>query len=87
MLPDWFDLHALRLTVAAGVVVLGVGAVLALAMARQWFVKIVLAVVLIAGAVALVAYDRGPLHRCTQQTTCHFLNDDIAVNGAAAHTR
>jgi hypothetical protein len=84
MLPGWFDFHALRMMVAAGTVLCAGAAVLVLALVRQAILKVTLVVVLLAGAVALVAYDRGPLQHCRQQTTCRFLDSNLAVHGDAA---
>jgi hypothetical protein len=86
VLPQWFDLHALQLTVAGAAVLCGISAVLSLALSRATVLRFGLAAVFLAGAISLVAYSTGPLHRA--QTTCHyrFLQSDLVVNGCAHAT-
>jgi hypothetical protein len=83
VLPDWFDLHVLRLTVAAATVATGLGAVLWLALARQVALRAAGSLVLAAMTIALVFYAQGPLKDCEQTCDCRFLKSDIAVDGCA----
>jgi hypothetical protein len=86
VLPDWFDLHVLRLTVAAATVATGLGAVLWLALARQVALRAAGSLVLAAMTIALVFYAQGPLKDCEQTCDCRFLKSDIAVDGCATVT-
>jgi hypothetical protein len=81
VLPHWFDLHALQLTVATAAVLCGISAVLSLALGRVAVVRFGLAAVFVAGAISLVAYSHGPLQRA--ETTCHyrFLQSNLVVSG------
>ena len=83
MLPDWFDLHVLRLAVAAATVATGLGAVLWIALARQAALRAVGSLALVAMTVALIFYAQGPLKDCEQTCDCRFLKSDIAVDGCA----
>jgi hypothetical protein len=86
VLPHWFDLHALQLMVAGAVVLCGISAVLSLALGRGAVLRFGLAALFVAGAISLVAYSTGPLHRA--QAACHyrFLQSDLVVSGCAHAT-
>jgi hypothetical protein len=83
VLPHWFDLHALQLTVAGLAVLCGISAVLSLALGRMATLRFGLAILFVAGTVGLVAYSRGPLQRA--ESTCHyrFLKSELAIDGCA----
>lgn len=80
VLPDWFDLDALRLTIGTVVVLLVVGLIVALALIRSVAKKLV-AVVLIAGAAAGVLYYRSTLDECEETCSCEFVFDQIEIDG------
>ncbi len=83
MLPDWFDLHALRLTVTTAAAVCALGAVLVVAFLRKPFARFGLAVVLLAATSCLVVYYQGPLARADDTCSFRFMKSDLAVDGCA----
>src|SRR5262249_54418939 len=86
VLPHWFDLHALQLTVAGLAVVCAISAVRSLALGPVAMLRFGLALVFAVGAIGLVAYSRGPLQRA--ETTCHyrFLRSNLVIDGCV-HAR
>jgi hypothetical protein len=83
VLPDWFDLQALRLTVTVTAAVCALLAVLAVARFRQPLLRAGVAVVLIGAASALVVYYQGPLQRAEDNCSYRFMKSDLAVDGCA----
>jgi hypothetical protein len=81
VLPDWFDLHALRLVVTYSAVACALGAVLMVALTRRLWLRAGLSVVLAAAAVALVVYHQGPLDHASDTCSYRFLKSDLAVDG------
>jgi hypothetical protein len=86
VLPHWFDLHALQMTVAGAAVLCGISAVLSLALSRSTVLRFGLAAMFLAGGISLVAYSHGPLQHA--EATCHyrFLQSDLVVNGCVHAT-
>ena len=84
VLPDWFDLHALRLTVSTAAIVCAFAAILAAACFRRTVVRAGLAVVLLAASSALVVYYQGPLQRADDTCSYRFMKSDLAVDGCLA---
>jgi len=83
VLPDWFDLHALRLTVSVSAAVCVLLAVLAVARFRRPVWRAGFAVVLVAAASALVVYYQGPLQRADDTCSYRFMKSDLAIDGCA----
>jgi hypothetical protein len=83
VLPDWVDLQAVRMIVAAATVVAAVGAILVMALTRQAFLRFGVAVVLLGTAAALLVYFQGPLRDCEDTCDCRVLKSDVAVDGCA----
>lgn len=79
MLPEWFDLDALRLTVTSSVVVFALGALAALIVVRKVVARILLLAVLGGLAAAGVAYA-STLDECAARCDCKFLFDRIKVD-------
>jgi hypothetical protein len=83
VLPDWFDLTALRVVVSAAALVTAFSAILVLALTRRLVVRAGLAVVLVAASGALVLYHQGPLKDAERTCSYRFLKSDLAVDGCA----
>ncbi|MCU1430745.1 MAG: hypothetical protein JWL83_4745 [Actinomycetia bacterium] len=86
MLPDWFDLQALRTGVAIATVLCALSAVLVLARVRQVMLKLALAIILVGAAGTLVYYRQGPLKHCEAQGSCRFLKSNVPVSAASTPT-
>jgi hypothetical protein len=84
VLPDWFDLHALRLTVSIAAVVCALLAVLALARLRHPALRAGFAVVLLAATGALGVWYQGPLKHADETCSYRFMKSDLAVDGCIA---
>ena len=83
VLPDWFDFHALQLTVTITAAVCALLAVLAVARFRQPLLRAGVALVLVAATSALVVYYQGPLQRAQDNCSYRFMKSDLAVDGCA----
>lgn len=80
MLPDWVDLHVVKVFVATATVLATVAAILCVAYLRRLVLRVGLALALVGSAVAMLVYYRGPLQDA--QETCHFhlLKSDVPVD-------
>jgi hypothetical protein len=83
VLPDWFDFHALQLSIAGAMLLTSLSAILAVALIRTFVLRAGLAVVMLGMTVALFAYYQGPVHRGEQQCSFRFLKSDLAIDGCA----
>ena len=81
VLPDWFDFHALQLTISAAMGITALGAIIVAARVRHLAVRASLAVVLLAATGAMFAYYQGPMHRGEEQCAFRFLKSDLAIDG------
>jgi hypothetical protein len=84
VLPDWFDFHALQLTVTVTAAVCALLAVLAVARFRQPLLRAGVALVLLGASSALVVYYQDPLQRAEDHCSYRFMKSDLAVDGCVA---
>jgi hypothetical protein len=84
VLPDWVDLQVVKVVVASATVGATVAAILCVAYLRRLVLRLGLSVVLVAGAVALLVYYRGPLHDAEESCHFHLLKSDVPVDHCVA---
>jgi hypothetical protein len=86
VLPDWFDLEALRMFLAVGIALSALAAIWAVVSYRTVMLRAGLAVVFLGLSATMLFYFQGPLKHCASTCDCRFLKTDIAVDGCATQS-
>lgn len=79
MLPDWFDLDALRATVAGSTLLAALGVVAAMIFIRKAVTRVVL--LLVCGSIATGAlWYATTLDECEARCSCKFVFDRVRID-------